>query len=452
MNCVVSILGFRLVAAAALAQLPPAPQPIPADAQRRPQLVVEQRSLDIGMVVEGEKRTITWRLENRGSANLVIDRTRATCGCTIVQLKDEEKIIPPGGSLDLKAEFDSTSRVGDQNKRITVHTNDPVEPDVTLEFHAKVEAIYEIEPPGMLNIRAVQRGTPVSKTIDLRPAGGRKSVKVKEVRVKGFPLDYAVEPLDGETGPGQRIRFTVSESASLGPLIATAELVLDADGEEQVRTVPIRGDVIGELTWTPLVLDVTRQTVVPGRTLAPVTVRSAERTTFDVLSASAGPMFDVAFESVNGVPPTSAFNVELTLRDGAAPGPFATILEIRTTSLDQPWIGVPVFGMIAPPLAVEPPVVLFRADGTPAGRERRIKLQAALNTALEVQSVTADIPAIRASDDTPPRTPSHIRFLNVLLADKLLPGRYEAKLTVRTNVAAQPTLEIPVTIDVPGGK
>ena len=144
MNCVVSILGFRLVAAAALAQLPPAPQPIPADAQRRPQLVVEQRSLDIGMVVEGEKRTITWRLENRGSANLVIDRTRATCGCTIVQLKDEEKIIPPGGSLDLKAEFDSTSRVGDQNKRITVHTNDPVEPDVTLEFHAKVEAIYEI--------------------------------------------------------------------------------------------------------------------------------------------------------------------------------------------------------------------------------------------------------------------------------------------------------------------
>ena len=71
------------------AQLPPRPADVDRDADPQPQLYVAQRSLDLGEVLEGDKVTITWQLENRGSADLVIDRTAASCGCTVVQLADD---------------------------------------------------------------------------------------------------------------------------------------------------------------------------------------------------------------------------------------------------------------------------------------------------------------------------------------------------------------------------
>src|SRR3972149_2741208 len=139
-------------------QLPPTPSGTGNEAAPRPQLYVAQRSQDIGTILDGDKATVTWLLENRGNAALVIDRTVPSCGCTVVQLAEDERVIAPGGSLALKAVFDSTNRREAQVKTISVHSNDPAEPELRLDFKAKVELLFELEPAGMLNLRTIRRG------------------------------------------------------------------------------------------------------------------------------------------------------------------------------------------------------------------------------------------------------------------------------------------------------
>jgi hypothetical protein len=49
---------------------------------------VEKRVQDLGKISDGDRPTIAWTLENRGDAELVIDRTQTSCGCTVVQLPE----------------------------------------------------------------------------------------------------------------------------------------------------------------------------------------------------------------------------------------------------------------------------------------------------------------------------------------------------------------------------
>jgi len=99
-------------------QLPPTPTGTGGEAAPRPQLFVAQRSQELGTIIEGDKVTVTWMLENRGKADLVIEETVSSCGCTVVQLAESEKVIAPGGSLALKADFDSTNRRDAQAKTV----------------------------------------------------------------------------------------------------------------------------------------------------------------------------------------------------------------------------------------------------------------------------------------------------------------------------------------------
>jgi hypothetical protein len=98
---VLQVAGFCMVAAWAAPALAVAPKIHIAETQK-----------DLGTIIEGDKPTITWLVKNEGTADLVIDRTQSTCGCTVVKLEDKDKVIPPGGALELKVEFHSAGRRG----------------------------------------------------------------------------------------------------------------------------------------------------------------------------------------------------------------------------------------------------------------------------------------------------------------------------------------------------
>jgi hypothetical protein len=437
----------------AWAQLPPTPTPSTAEQGGQPKLVVPQRSQDIGAVVEGDKVTVSWTLENRGNADLVIEQTRATCGCTVVKLADEEKVIRPGTPLALKVEFDSTGRFGTQTKSVTVHSNDPTQPTVSLEFTAQVEALYEMKPSGVVNLRAVRRGQAAERSIELLPGPGRKSVKVEQIGLPPDPpVTFDIEPLEAGGRSGQRLRVSVRDDLALGTVVADAKLRLNVDGIVKERVVSVRGDVVGDLAWHPQVIDATRQVTTPGTKLAPLTIRSTDSAPFEIQSAEAGPMFEIAVEPAVG-PAGTQYSVSLVLREGATPGPFAATLVIRTSTLDQPVVRVPVFGIAAPPIEVDPPVVVLRQDGSPMGAKRRLKLQALPTRELQVVD-------IRCSNDAVSVAPSpvasaryaHIRVFDINLARPLPEGNHEAVLKVSTSLPEAKEFEVPVKIIVPPRK
>ncbi|MGB2986525.1 MAG: hypothetical protein WBE26_11660, partial [Phycisphaerae bacterium] len=240
------------------------------------------------------------------------------------------------------------------------------------------------------------------------------------------------------------------EYASLGIATAKVTLKLSIDGIERERVVSLRGEVVGDLTWRPKTIDATRQASQWGKQFAPVTIRSTNKAPFDVVEATAGRLFDVTITSAGSVPKRTQYLVVLMLRDDAPAGPFGTTLEVRTSSLDQPVVRVPVFGIVAPRIAVEPPVVLFRQDGTDVGTHRRVKLQVLPQLKLNISEITCDNDAIVATIDQEASSGyHHIRFLNVKLARELPEGTHHAVLTVMTDIDGAERLEVPVSIDVP---
>ncbi|MGG9972636.1 DUF1573 domain-containing protein [Ferruginibacter sp. SUN002] len=75
---------------------------------------------DFGTITEGEKVSFSFRFKNTGTKALVIEKTSASCGCTVPE--KPEKPILPGEIGFIKAVF-TPSSAGHNEKTIDVTAN-----------------------------------------------------------------------------------------------------------------------------------------------------------------------------------------------------------------------------------------------------------------------------------------------------------------------------------------
>ncbi len=445
------IATYMLLPPTAMAQLPPLPQPEGSSTKNEPHLFVAKRIVDLGKILDGDKVAVAWTLENRGSADLVIKKTKSSCGCAVLEIAEKDKIIRPGRSLKLKVVFDSTRRRGFQKKYVTIMTNDPSEPNLKLEFQANVEYLYELIPPNVLNLQMLHRGQTADKTLDITPAPNRSPIEILELQLeKKTPLTFKRETFQVKQGTAHRVVFTVMKDAALGRVKSTMKVRLRVDGIEKEHEISVRCAIAGDLAIQPKLVDATRQTSKRGKQLAPVTIRSTSDRPFDVISASAGSLLDVQYKPMKRGKPRTHYRFLLTISDDAPAGPFGTALEVRTTCLDQPVVLIPVFGIVAPRIDVEPPIILLRQDGTPAGEQRRLTLKVPVQESLEISGITCENAAVSVTIDREASASYHyLLYLDVNLVGKLPAGTHETSLVLATNVKGAERLDIPVRIVVP---
>jgi len=416
-----------------------------------PKLVVAERMVDLGTLQAGDTRPMVWRLENHGDADLVITRVKPGCGCTIVEPEGQDRTIRPGETFELRATFHSTGRRGLQEKKVTVFSNDPDEPQFELAFRAMVDRLYEVVPSSIVSLHSVHRGATASKTIDVVEDAEHGPVEVLGIDTSdNRSLSFSIKPFAERNVKGQRIHITVQPDAAVGQLAVDATLRIAAGETERTHELGIRAEVVGDITWQPNVVDATRQPARPGRKLAPVDIRATEDVTFRITGASAGPDFDVEV-----VPPLDSkaaqrHLVTLVVRDNARSGPVAATLRVETDAPAQPVIEIPTYAFVLPALDIDPPIVILRSDDTPAERSRRIRLQTYPGNTLEVTSYTSDLDIITVQpahhDLTPQR---HIRYFDVRLRTDAGSGEYAGGLTFETTVPGYERVRIPVTVRKP---
>lgn len=440
-----------LMCVPAIGQLPPTPDQTQQLISKQPRLHVAQRIHDLGTILEGNITELTWLLENHGDADLVIERVKATCGCTVIKMEDDEKIVPPGGSVNIRAEFNSQGRRGKQVKSVLVYSNDPAERELTLRFHAQVYFLYNIRPGGLVNFGALQRGQTAKKTIDIMPAKSSHFVDINEIVLLEEGLfHFESKTLKQNSLSGQRIYMTVADDAPMGRLRSGVNIRFTVDGIVFQRDIDFRTEVVGDLAWQPRVIDTTRQASLPGKKFPPIIIHATNKNPFDILKVDAGDMFEVMHETLSGGPPRTRHRVKLVLRDNVLPGPFGKNLRIFTSAVDQPVIDVPVFGIVAELIKVQPPMVILVQDGTPKGVQRLIKIQSPSRKDLDISDIQCsnDAVTVKINWDETGRY-RHIRYLDVWLSGKLPVGTHQAVLTMRTSIEGVEKLELPVTIKVP---
>lgn len=450
LHALLCVMAAMLMVHPLFAQLPPTPREQPADGPALPKLVVADRFQDMGSLYEGDKIEIVWLLTNEGDADLTIDGTRTSCGCTVARLADDQRTIGPKQSLELVVEFNSAGRRGTQRKSVVVESNDPNEPKLKLEFVAEVASLFVAKPPGAVSLRMVRRGETPRRDLELRAAAIEHDLEVLGIEVPpSAPISVDLEDLDG--GAGARLVFHISDQAPLGPIQTEFTVHLRVNDVQRAHSFQVQGEVVADLVWQPHVVDITRQQSTRGKRLAPVMISSTGKTTFEVIKATAGDALDVQVEPVKSVRKGTRYACTMTIRDDAPDGPFAAELTVYTTSFDQPVLRIPVFGSVVRRCAVTPPVILFRQDKTTIGTRRRIKVQCDPRTTLKLGSATCTNSAVEVYFDRESgKGYRHIKYLEAFLTEKpLAPGIHEAILILETNVPGAERLEIPVRIEVP---
>lgn len=110
----------------------------------------ESEKFNFGVIDEGEVVKHVFKFKNTGNEPLIISNAKGSCGCTVPTWPKEP--VPPGGSGEIKVEFNSKGKPGPQSKRVTVTANtNPTETYLEIGGEVKGKA------------QPAAKGTPSSK-------------------------------------------------------------------------------------------------------------------------------------------------------------------------------------------------------------------------------------------------------------------------------------------------
>lgn len=171
-----------------------------------PSMQVENPKYDFGEVYQGELVPHVYKFTNVGDEVLKIDRVQSSCGCTAVLLS--EKSIPPGGSGEVKANFDSSRFRGEVSKTIYVYTNDPVRATWQLQLKGKVLEIVSAQP-AQINFGDVVADKPVTTSVVLRNQGA-ESLEIGQSKSTAAELAVTMPPASFKPGEEARLELTLT--------------------------------------------------------------------------------------------------------------------------------------------------------------------------------------------------------------------------------------------------
>lgn len=111
---------------------------------QEPRFEISSAEFHFGKVFEGDIVQHTFSFRNTGTAPLIINRVRSSCGCTVPRLSAE--ILAPGDTAEIEVNFDTARFRGQQVKTVYLYTNDPRREVIQLSLHGMVEQIITAEP------------------------------------------------------------------------------------------------------------------------------------------------------------------------------------------------------------------------------------------------------------------------------------------------------------------
>jgi hypothetical protein len=310
-----------------------------------PKLVVAEPVIDAGQVSKGEKVQADFVIENQGAADLEISDARPACGCTVASF---DKRVPPGGKGKIHAVLDTIDFQGPVAKTITVVSNDPVNPRLTLTIKAKIQPHVAVTPgyaryiyvqtlePGMVpqTLWAIDHDD--FQVLDVQSPYPFITTTLREAK----PDERKPEGV----GRQWRIEMTIQPDAAVGPLREFLVVTTNHPKQKEVR-IPISGFVRPLMHATPQVADF-------GTVAGATEPRQIELT---LVNFGEDAIQIQGIESdTPGVEGTSEateagrrFRILLTLKPDAAKGALAGKVKVKTSSAKMPVYEIPVKGTVS---------------------------------------------------------------------------------------------------------
>ncbi|MTI22046.1 DUF1573 domain-containing protein [Fulvivirga sp. RKSG066] len=110
----------------------------PEEMEDAPKLKIESTTHDFGKISKDSKVNTKFVLTNTGQSPLKIRKVDSNCDCTTAEV--EKETVKPGKSVELEVAFDAYGRKGNQQKSVTIYSNDPRNPVQRVTIKTYVQA------------------------------------------------------------------------------------------------------------------------------------------------------------------------------------------------------------------------------------------------------------------------------------------------------------------------
>ncbi|MEI8203460.1 MAG: DUF1573 domain-containing protein [Bacteroidota bacterium] len=115
----------------------------PEQKEKAAKIEFKNTTYNFGKVNNGEIVKYSFEFTNTGKSDLLIHKTKASCGCTASN--PAKTTLKPGESSTIDISFNSTGRTGQQHKNVTVISNDPVNYNIVLNIEGEVLDVKKTE-------------------------------------------------------------------------------------------------------------------------------------------------------------------------------------------------------------------------------------------------------------------------------------------------------------------
>ena len=244
---------------------------------------------DFGPIMDVNTYDTVFRFINSGVSPLVIEQVKAGCGCTTPAL--EKKVFAPGESSEIAVRFKPRGG-GRQTKRITVFTNDPAQPTVTLSIKADITPFLTATPK-MVRFQNARTGTGQQAVVQLEAVDPDFSIRrayLTGLAARYFSAQVLPRPEGITTGP-RNVLVSLSPEAPWGTQYATLNLDVvgrptpDSEPVSHTAKVTVNAKVSGTLSADATMFQV--GIVEPGETFRKtVVLRRTDGQPFNVLDAT----------------------------------------------------------------------------------------------------------------------------------------------------------------------
>jgi len=315
-----------------------------------PKITIEQTEFDFGNVTEGDKLTHTFEIKNTGTAPLVIDRVRTSCGCTVADLKTKE--IAPGASGQIEVTFDTKGRMGPNRKTITVSSNDKQTPNANIEIKANIERLLVFTPMSVrLNVNHGEEQKVETWLMGKQADNAKLAIKTIEGG-EGLKIELA------EKKDGDKTVHGLSFSLKGEKIVTGAGKVVVTTGVETIPELEVRFtfNVVGNLELRPRALFFDDRSP-SGKERVMRVVSKREDFKIKSVKVTEGP-FKATFSKPETGP---GFEVRVSLNpDAKVEGQIAGKIEIASNDPLEPKVEVPLTvrpmpSMDRPPNLAMPP-------------------------------------------------------------------------------------------------
>ncbi|MGE0822478.1 MAG: DUF1573 domain-containing protein [Candidatus Binatia bacterium] len=317
-----------------------APAPLPA-----PRIAFQESVYDFGKVEQGDQVNHLFHFTNQGDRDLRIEAVKTSCGCTAAVISSE--VIPPGKEGTISATFDTSKFFGEKVKTVTVHSNDPTQPVVTLTLQGEIAVDVSAEP-AQVYLGKIRRGAGATHSVELL-ADASKNITITDVTTDSPLVSLRTVALEKDGRKGKKLFVSLRKDAPLGR-VSTEIAVKTNSPKRPLFTIPVFGHIEGDLLVVPTQASfgVVRQGEVKTRDLS---IKSRAKSPVRVLRTQSSTAAVIAeFDTVKD---GEEYHLTLKVNPDGPAGEIRGEVQVFTDHPVETVLTIPVYGMLVDPQAAK---------------------------------------------------------------------------------------------------